>query len=153
MGKADEFASKLASVMASSNISEHRNGECSLVPKFSVNIEAAVDADIVTQTHLFIFLALVADGLAGLSGGLLPERWLVRHQGASVGFAAGALLGAVFLDILPEAIHEFGLQALRWTLFGFMILTIVYWFVGHEHHIDENARVLPSTLLSSDVLH
>src|SRR5262249_12578656 len=61
---------------------------------------------------------------------------------------------AVFLDILPEAIHEFGLQALRWTLLGFMILTIVDWFVGHEHQVDERGGLaLPSTLLSSDVLH
>src|SRR5579862_8508594 len=99
-------------------------------------------------------LALLADGLAGLSGGLLPERWLARHQAALVGFAAGALLGAVFLDILPETIHDFGLKALDWTLLGFIILTVVDWFVGHEHHADEKgAPILPSTLLSSDILH
>jgi zinc and cadmium transporter len=109
---------------------------------------------VVTHIHLWILLALVADGLAGLSGGLLPERWLVRHQAALVGFAAGALLGAVFLDILPETIHDFGLKALDWTLLGFIILTVVDWFVGHEHHLDEKGgTILPSTLLSSDVLH
>lgn len=106
------------------------------------------------STELLILLALVADGLVGLSGGLLPERWLNRHQAALVGFAAGALLAAVFLDILPEAIRDFGPRALQWTLLGFTVLTVVDWVVGHEHHMDEKgAPVLPSTVLSSDILH
>ncbi len=108
----------------------------------------------VTKTDLLILLALIADGLVGLSGGLLPERWLVRHEGALVGFAAGALLGAVFLDILPETVRQFGPHALDWTLFGFIILTVVDWLIGHEHHTDQKgAPVLPTTLLSSDILH
>jgi len=108
----------------------------------------------VPNIAIWVLIALLADGLVGLSGGLLPETWLVRHQGALVGFAAGALLGAVFLDILPETIRDFGVKALDWTLIGFVILTIVDWFVGHEHHVDEQgAPVLPSTLLSSDILH
>lgn len=107
-----------------------------------------------TKTNLLILLALVADGIVGLSGGLLPERWLIRHQKGLVGFAAGALLGAVFLDILPETVQQFGVHALDWTLFGFIVLTLVDWFIGHEHHTDEKgAPVLPATLLSSDILH
>jgi zinc and cadmium transporter len=77
-----------------------------------------------------------------------------RHQAALIGFAAAALLGAVFLDILPETIRDVGVQALNWTLLGFILLTIVDWFVGHEHHLDEKgAPILPATILSSDVLH
>lgn len=108
----------------------------------------------VANTVVFVLIALLADGLVGLSGGLLPEHWLEKRRGALVGFAAGALLGAVFLDILPETINQFGPLALDWTLFGFMVLTIVDWIVGHEHHSDEKGTpVLPSTLLSSDILH
>ena len=38
------------------------------------------------------FVAL--DGLVGLAGGLIPERWLHRYQGPMLGFATGALLGS-----------------------------------------------------------
>ncbi len=48
------------------------------------------------RVWLLIFATLVLDGLAGLAGGLLSERWLARHQAGLIGFAAGALLGAVF---------------------------------------------------------
>jgi len=47
------------------------------------------------RDSLWIFAAIILDGLAGLSGGLLSERWLLRHQAALTGFAAGAILAAV----------------------------------------------------------
>src|SRR5437870_148886 len=65
-------------------------------------------ATVMTSKSLLIFSTVILDGLAGLSGGLLSERWLIRHQAALTGFAAGAILGAVFLDILPESVREVG---------------------------------------------
>jgi len=43
------------------------------------------------RVWLLIFATLVLDGLAGLAGGLLSERWLARHQAGLIGFAAGDL--------------------------------------------------------------
>jgi len=54
--------------------------------------DAGIDGLVMTRNSLFIFTTVVLDGLAGLSGGLLSERWLIRHQAALTGFAAGAIL-------------------------------------------------------------
>src|SRR5262245_29459055 len=103
---------------------------------------------------LFIFAALVLDGLAGLSGALLSDRWLVRHQAALVGFAAGAILAAVFVDVLPEAVGEIGPNALVWSFGGFVTLATVEWLIGHHHHEPGiSSPTLPASLLISDALH
>ncbi|HEX5746747.1 MAG TPA: ZIP family metal transporter [Archangium sp.] len=121
-----------------------------------------------TSPSLFIWLAVLADGLAGLAGGLLSERWLKRHLAALVAFAAGALIGAVFLEILPEALAVEGPGAFRWALASFLALTLLEWFLGphhhdhsahapgHPHHHDGAVKapstVVPS-LLAADALH
>ncbi|WP_395815822.1 ZIP family metal transporter [Archangium minus] len=109
----------------------------------------------------------MADGLAGLAGGLLSERWLSRHLSALVAFAAGALLGAVFLDILPEAVETAGSAAFHWALVSFLALTLLGWFLGphhhdhshhkpghphHHEHLGPSSPVVPS-LLAADALH
>ena len=104
---------------------------------------------------LLIFATIVLDGLAGLSGGLLSDRWLIRHQAALTGFAAGAILGAVFLDIQPESVREIGPTALTWSFGGFVLLAIVEWLIGHHHHHHHgvSSPTLPPSLLISDALH
>jgi zinc and cadmium transporter len=116
------------------------------------------------RTTLFIWLAVLADGLAGLTGGLLSERWLTRHLSALVAFAAGALLGAVFLDIFPEAVAATGPSAFRWAFASFLALAFLEWSLGphhHDHsahapgqhaHTGPSSTVVPS-LLAADALH
>src|SRR5207253_2061860 len=109
-----------------------------------------------TRQSILIFATIILDGLAGLSGGLLSERWLIRHQAALTGFAAGAILAAVFLDILPESIREAGPNALTWSFGGFVVLAIIEWSVGQRHHHAHGDLVfptLPPSLLISDALH
>lgn len=108
-----------------------------------------------SRVWLLIFFTLLLDGLAGLAGGLLSERWLGRHQAALTGFAAGALLGAVFWDVLPESVDGLGRGALTWTFYGFVTLAIIEWLIGHHHHRGARhaAPILPATLLISDALH
>lgn len=105
-------------------------------------------------TPWWIAIAVVADGLAGLIGGLFSEGWLKRNLSALVGFAAGALLAAVFLDALPEALGQLHTTALEWALGGFIALALLEWFLGrhhHEHGLEH--RALPSALLLSDAFH
>src|SRR5436190_15178843 len=104
---------------------------------------------------LLIFSTVILDGLAGLSGGLLSDRWLTRHQAALTGFAAGAILGAVFLDVLPESVREVGPRAVTWSFGGFVALAIIEWLIGHHHHHQHGiaSSALPPTLLISDALH
>ncbi len=116
------------------------------------------------RTTLFIWLAVLADGLAGLTGGFFSERWLTRHLSALVAFAAGALLGAVFLDVFPEAVAAAGPSAFRWAFASFLGLTFLEWFLGPHHHghpahapghhahTGPSSTVVPS-LLAADALH
>jgi zinc and cadmium transporter len=102
-----------------------------------------------------IALTILADGLAGLSGGLLSERWLSRHHAALIGFAAGALVAAVFLDVLPEAVAIAGRGALTWAFVGFVAMALIEHRLGHHHARGEGgaAGIVPLTLLVSDALH
>lgn len=104
---------------------------------------------------LLIALALLADGLAGMTGGLFSERWLFRHQASLLGLAAGALLAAVFLDILPEALDSFGRTSLTLALSSFVLLAIIEWLFGRHHYFQEQRkhRALPAMLLGGDALH
>ncbi|MBJ6761594.1 ZIP family metal transporter [Myxococcaceae bacterium JPH2] len=113
---------------------------------------------------LLIFLAVGLDGLAGLAGGVLSERWLQRYLPALVGFAAGTLLCAVFLDLLPAATQAEGPRAFTWAFASFVALAFLEWSLGHHHHTHPPALgeseapahrppTLPVTLLASDALH
>src|SRR5690242_18087382 len=89
-------------------------------------------------------LASALSSVLGLAGGFLL---LAQYQGVKhwskfiVSFAAGALLGAAFFDVLKEAIENnqgrlssvFG-----WTMFGFILFFIVEKFVLWHHHGDED---------------
>jgi zinc and cadmium transporter len=103
----------------------------------------------------FVAISLVADGLSGLAGGMLPEPWLRKHQSGLVAFAAGAMLGAVFLDVMPQAISDFGPRALTWAFGGFIALTLLEWLLQHGHSSKHSGpkRSLPAALLVSDALH
>ncbi len=101
-----------------------------------------------------ISLTLVVDGAAGLAGGLISERALKRYTTSLVGFAAGALLAAAFLDALPEAVGQMGMAASRWALGGFVAAALLEWWLGTHHHDDRLAQsTVPTVLLASDALH
>ncbi|WP_126934701.1 ZIP family metal transporter [Corallococcus sp. AB018] len=120
-----------------------------------------------TQTVLLVFVAVGLDGLAGLAGGVLSERWLQRRLPALVAFAAGTLLSAVFLEVLPKAVEAKGDAAFAWAFASFVVLTFMEWALGHHHHDAEAAAghahghhhahpvspTLPTALLASDALH
>jgi zinc and cadmium transporter len=97
---------------------------------------------------------MVVDGVAGLAGGLFSEGWLKRHLSELVGFAAGALIAAVFLDVLPESVARLDAAALDWAFGGFVGLAILEWALGQHHHGGEGRKAaLPPALLLSDALH
>ncbi|QAT82316.1 Zinc/Iron permease [Corallococcus coralloides] len=118
------------------------------------------------NTVLLVFVAVGLNGLAGLAGGVLSEPWLQRRLPALVAFAAGTLLSAVFLEVLPEAVAARGDEAFAWAFASFVALALLEWGLGHHHHDAEIAAghahghpahrgspTLPSALLASDALH
>jgi zinc and cadmium transporter len=106
-------------------------------------------------TWLWVAAAVTVDGAAALVGGLLPEAWLQRRRAGLIGFAAGALLGAAMLDILPAAIELRGSQVLWWAMGSFMTVALAEWSLSvHVHRRGGSpAPVPPLTLLASDALH
>jgi zinc and cadmium transporter len=105
------------------------------------------------MTAIWVALAVALDGAAGLAGALLPERWLVRYRPALLGFAAGALLAAALLDLIPDAIAARGPQVLPWLLASIVALAAFEWMIPtHDHH-DHVGAATPWALLGSDALH
>jgi zinc and cadmium transporter len=102
---------------------------------------------------LWVTGAVVIDGACALVGGLLPDRWLHRHRPLMMGFAAGALLAAALLDMLPEAVQSRGVLVLPWLLGSMVVLAAFEWLLGvHDHH-EHGRNPLPYALLASDAFH
>jgi len=107
------------------------------------------------ERWIWITAAIVIDGAAGLIGGLIPDRWLQRRKTGLIGFAAGALLAAALLDVLPEAIELRGREALWWALGAFVVGALLEWSLSaHVHRRGGTpGPASPVTLLASDALH
>jgi zinc and cadmium transporter len=111
--------------------------------------------------------AILAAGLSsviGLVGGflLLANYKGVKHWSRYfVSFAAGALMGAAFFDLLTEAIADYPTQVTEiftWTMVGFLLLFMVEKVVLQHHHGDEeeekhsHAHLIPLNIIG-DAVH
>lgn len=93
---------------------------------------------------LLIILASTLTSLAGLAGGfflLWKERLAYRWASLLVSFAAGTLLAAAFLDLLPEAIGESQNPA---SLFSYVLGGVLLFFLIEKsllfhHHTHRHA--------------
>ncbi|MBC7512587.1 ZIP family metal transporter [Candidatus Saccharibacteria bacterium] len=111
---------------------------------------------------LILIAAVLAGSLLSLVGGiylLYGKLGVDKLQRVAVPFAAGALLAAAFLDLLPEALDQgepsFVMQL---TLLGLVIFFVLErslsWF--HHHHNDEHHgghRQNASLIVIGDTLH
>lgn len=113
------------------------------------------------------WLILIAAVLAGSAVSLIGGLYLIygkagvgKLQRVAVPFAAGALLAAAFLDLLPEAIeHGEASEVMRLTLLGLVIFFVLErslnWF--HHHHEENEShdakRRNSSLIIIGDTLH
>src|SRR3989344_7415054 len=110
---------------------------------------------------LFTFIG----SIGALIGGLVllsHEKFALKISHFLASFAAGVLLGAAFLDLLPEALHEgeeAGINVLLWTLIGiilfFLLERFIHWFHHHEEHHEhknESKSTLPLIIIG-DTMH
>ncbi len=92
----------------------------------------------ITLLLLFSFVGSVA----GLIGGvilLFREEWAKKLASISVPLAAGVLLSLSFLDLLPEAVEEFGKGSFSVILAVFVVLFLIERFLFYmHHHLEEN---------------
>lgn len=112
-----------------------------------------------TLTQILFATVLVSSiSFIGLFFLFLRERILHRALLLSVAFSAGALMGAAFLDLLPEAIEASGSlrTVFAFLLLGFSTFFILEQFIGwHHHHSAQHPELKPFSylILASDGLH
>ena len=88
----------------------------------------------VMPTLLVVFcLSIVA---VSLIGGLLPLATVLSHTRLQVylSFSAGAMLGAAFFHMLPEAVRLGSPATLNWSAFGLLALFFLERFFAFHHH-------------------
>lgn len=115
---------------------------------------------------LLLLIAAVFGSIISLAGGvyLLYGKWGVEKlQRVSVPFAAGALLAAAFVDLLPEAMegsdtHFISLVVLSSFLVFFLLERSLSWFhhhheESHEQHANPRYRRNSSLIVIGDTLH
>lgn len=105
-----------------------------------------------------IFFSLIG-GVLSLVGGLLLIRR--KHSAEMLAkyatpFAAGALLAAVFMDLLKEGVEQAPVDtvmfaALAGILTFFFAERFLHWF--HHHHQHENADPSKSLIIVGDTMH
>ncbi|MBI4361453.1 ZIP family metal transporter [Candidatus Micrarchaeota archaeon] len=90
----------------------------------------------------YILAGTVAVGLVSLLGTLafkIGEKHLERLLFVSVSFATGALLGAAFLDLLPEALEQVPVASgLLLVLGGVLAFFTFEKFMWHHHHASHH---------------
>lgn len=118
----------------------------------------------------FIILFTLIGSVFSLIGGiflLIKEKKTLKYSHFLAAFAAGTLLGTVFLDILPEAVSEsenlvkeYGgeVNIFVWTLFGilgfFLLERFIHWFHHHQHdYQDEPAKPTIPLIIIGDSVH
>lgn len=100
---------------------------------------------ILSATLLVSLVSFVGVGILSLK-----EKTAGAVLFAIVAFATGTLLGAAFLDVLPEAIKKIEpSQALAFALAGilvfFLVEKVIYW---HHHHGRHSAEEKPMAYLN-----
>ena len=103
-----------------------------------------------------VILATTLNGLASLGGGLIPSPFLHRHMTSVLAAASGVLLGAAFLDLLPEALEHGDTHSVMGAcLCGFLcffLVDVVFGShaAGQTGHRHDKAGPL---ILVGDALH
>jgi zinc and cadmium transporter len=110
---------------------------------------------------LIVTVFSLLGGILSLIGGVVLLRTRAHHiklfTTYSVPFAAGALLGAVFLDLLREGLElsetDVVLLSVLGGIVGFFALErVTHWF-HHHHEEDSTAKKSPLLIIVGDTLH
>lgn len=116
-------------------------------------------------TLAYIIVFSLVGSVVSLVGGfvlLANERLAKRLSHALAAFAAGALLGTAFLDLIPEALEgsDEAMPMLLWVVVGvvlfFILERFIHWFHPHHEHLDAHeheSKLTVSLLLIGDTVH
>lgn len=90
-----------------------------------------------------IFFSLIGGVVSLIGGALLLSKKSTAKMLAKYAtpFAAGALLGAAFFDLLPESIEKItGSYASRWVLAGILVFFLLEHFLRWFHHHHDHGK-------------
>jgi len=95
--------------------------------------------------------------LIGIATLFFAKRYIEDVSHYLIAVSTGALLGAAFLDLLPESFELAGVETtllfvLGGILFFFIVEKILFWHHCHDGHCDSH-EVLPYMVLYGDILH
>lgn len=113
------------------------------------------------STLTAIIIAALLESAVSFSGVFLViwnEARIQKFLHTILSFAVGGLLGAAFLEILPEAIERGGASAvLGWTLLGIVIFFIlekcIIWYHHHEEGTIPHEHTPGYLVLIGDLAH
>ncbi len=109
---------------------------------------------------MVIFFSLVG-GVFSLIGGVLllaKQSWVKNFARYATPFAAGALLAAAFMDLLPEAIassddpRNILICTLAGLIFFFLLETAINWFHNRSKKLKKIHPVIPM-IITGDTIH
>ena len=110
-------------------------------------------------SFVYILFFVIVSSVLGLTGGMLlltKKNVAYKVSKFMMAFAAGALIGVAFFDLLPESINVIGFEsASLYTLVGlisFFVIEIIAW---HHHHPgrSEERHPFTSLVIIGDTLH
>lgn len=112
-------------------------------------------------TYFDVFLFSLLGGVFSLIGGLLllsNKSTAGKLATYATPFAAGALLAAVFLDLIKEGAHEENIDHVVWAaLIGVLIFFLaeyfLRWFHHHHDHTSEDRHRPVSMIIVGDTVH
>jgi zinc and cadmium transporter len=113
-----------------------------------------------TDYFTVIFYSLVG-GLFSLIGGMLlvgNNKVAAKLAKYATAFAAGALLGVAFFDLLPESFEIVAEGAApRWVLAGFLMFFFLehslHWFHHHKKEEHEHVKSAAPLIIIGDTVH
>ena len=92
--------------------------------------------------------------IVSVLGGILPLATVLNHTRLQVylSFSAGAMLGAAFFHMIPEAVRVGSAGTVRWTAVGLLALFFLERFFSfHHHETEEPADTGLSTVTHTEV--
>lgn len=100
------------------------------------------------STLAYILISVLIVSMISIVGALalvLEPKRLQKLQFALVSFAAGAMLGAAFLDLLPEAVEHSPDDVFGTVLAGivtfFVLETFLYWYHCHSQQCERHSYI------------
>src|SRR5271170_6361912 len=94
------------------------------------------------STLMSVGAGLVA-ALATVAGGWMVARreWSKRYLRYLLGLGAGFMLGAVFLEVIPEAYELSGSKSLLFVLAGYLVVHLFVHTLSTHVHFGEETHV------------